>query len=278
MKPNQSFIVYILSGALALALLALILPGDRVQSAWGGVTVHSALAADASPSSCDTQRTISVIGSALVHIVPDRALIQLGLQSNGLTASDVEQNNTAAIQRITGSLNALGIESRDISTNDYLIEPVYDDYTSLFIKGYRIQNVIAITLRDFTQVSVNQALATALENGANQVIGVEFYTSDLRKYRDQARDLAMKAAAEKAQAMASAVGALTDCVLSIHENNWSYINSWGYGQAQNINAQNVIQNAYPASSETNGMPGDDGPVSPGQISVRAEASVTFSLK
>ena len=43
-------------------------------------------------------------------------------------------------------------------------------------------------------------LAAALKAGVNQVNNVEFYTSELRKYRDQARELAMKAAKEKAQA------------------------------------------------------------------------------
>ena len=52
-----------------------------------------------------------------------------------------------------------------------------------------------------------KAIIDALGAGANEVINVEFYLSDLRKYRDQARELATKAAQEKAQDLAAAAGA-----------------------------------------------------------------------
>ena len=101
-------------------------------------------------------------------------------------------------------MRALGVEPKDIATDWYVIEPIYEDYDSLYIKGYRINNMVAITLRDVSKTS--QVIAAALDAGANQVVNVDLYTSELRKYRDQARDLAMKAAAEKAQALASAAG------------------------------------------------------------------------
>ena len=66
-------------------------------------------------------------------------------------------------------------------------------------------------------------------------------------------------------------------VLHIDENSWSYYNGGWYGQnSSNLWTQNTIQNASP-SGET-GSGSDAEPVSLGQISVRAEVSVTFSLK
>jgi uncharacterized protein YggE len=119
-----------------------------------------------------------------------------------------------------------------------------------------------------------------MQAGANQVVNVEFYTSELRKYRDQAREMAMKAAAEKAQALAHAAGAETSCVLNINENTSSYFNGggWWYGgtSSQNMWTQNVMQNAAPVGGETPTL--DDGPVSLGQISVKAEVGVTWGLK
>ena len=123
-------------------------------------------------------------------------------------------------------MKAQGIEEKDIVTDWYVIEPIYDDYGSLYIKGYRINNIVAITLRDISKV--NQVIIAALNAGANQVVNVEFYLSDLRKYRDQARELAMIAAQEKAQDLASAAGAETGCVMNINENTWSYYNGGWY--------------------------------------------------
>ena len=105
------------------------------------------------------------------------------------------------------------------------------------------------------------------------MVDVQFKTSQLRQYRDQARELAMKAAQEKARDLASAANAQPGCVLSIDENHWSYYgNPWsGRNQAM---TQNVMQNA-PSSDQP---PSDDGPISLGQIAVQAEVQVRFSLK
>ena len=59
-----------------------------------------------------------------------------------------------------------------------MIEPIYEDYSSLYIKGYRINNIVAITLRDISKV--NKVIIAALNAGANQVVNVEFYLSNLR--------------------------------------------------------------------------------------------------
>ena len=142
---------------------------------------------------------MQVTGAATINVVPDRALIQLGVQSNGNTTEAVEAANSTTIQRVMKALRALGIDSKDIATDWYIIEPVYESYDSLYIKGYRINNMVAITVRDVSKTS--KVIAAALKAGANQVVNVDFYTSDLRKYRDQARELAMKAAQEKAQAL-----------------------------------------------------------------------------
>ncbi len=155
-----------------------------------------------------------------------------------------------------------------------MIDPIYDNGNSLTIEGYRIQNMVAVTLRDITKV--NRVIVAALNAGANQVVNVEFYLSDLRTYRDQARKLAMKAAQEKAHDMASVAGAQTGCVMSINENSWSSYNGGWYGQNRDLWTQNAVQNVAPANDS--GALTDAGPVALGQISVRAEVSAAFSLK
>jgi uncharacterized protein YggE len=217
---------------------------------------------------------VSVSGTAVVNVVPDRALIQLGVQSNGATPRSVESLNTEAIQKVIKAIQALGIQPKDIATDRYVIEPIYHSYDSLTIKGYRINNIVAITLRDVSKAS--QVIGRALEAGANQVVNVEFYTSELRKHRDKARELAMKAASEKAQALARAAGADVGCVMKISENTWSYYNGWWYGRDRNLWTQNVVQNAAPSSAPSSSS--DMEPVSLGQISVRAEVGATFGLK
>jgi uncharacterized protein YggE len=88
----------------------------------------------------------------------------------------------------------------------------------------------------------------------------------------------MTAAKEKAAALAGAAGAQTGCVLSINENSWSYYNGWyGSGRSANLWTQNTIQNGPSGSGSGSGLDGEV-PISLGQISVKAEVSVSYSLK
>jgi uncharacterized protein YggE len=273
MKQLSAILNTVLACVLIFLLAVFGLPNTNAKAA--PTTEASHELTGESELICNTGRTIQVSGTAVVNVIPDRVLIQLGVQSNGSTPQKAEAANSSTINQIFRALKAQGIEEKDIITDSYVIQPIYDDYDSLYIKGYRIYNIVAITLRDITKV--NKVIGAALKAGANQVIDVEFYLSNLRKYRDQARDLAMKAAKEKAVDLASAGGAETGCVMSINENSWSYFNGGWYGQSRELWTQNVVQNAAPAGGES-GILTDAGPVNLGQISVRAEVSASFSLK
>ena len=274
MKTFQTLLNAALCCLIAGILLAGILPAGNARAAAQATPTPQAPVTP--PAGCDTSRTIQVSGSATVNVVPDRALVKLGLQSNGLTARAVQAANAASIQKIIAALGALGIQSKDIATDVYVITPVYDDYSSLFIKGYRIHNYLAVTVRDTGKI--NDVIIAAMESGANEVVNVDLYTSELRKYRDQARALAITAAKEKAQALASGAGAETGCVIHIDENTWSAYNGWWYGSNPNLMAQNVTQNAAPAQGSAPAGSDENGPVSLGQISVQATVDVTFGLK
>jgi uncharacterized protein len=269
MKQFSTFLNGALASLLVIGVLFITLPAARA-----GAAQKSQPVAIQPSATCDSSRSIQVSGTAVVNVVPDRVDIQLGVQSNGLTAEKVQQANTASLSRMINAIKALGVDAKDIATDWYVIEPLYEDYDSLRIKGYRINAMLEISLRDITKV--NDIIITALATGANQVTNVEFYTSQLRTYRDQARLLAIQAATEKAQALTKAASAGTGCVLNISENTSSYYNGWWYGNNQNKWTQNVVQNAAPSSGA--GDLSETGPISLGQISVKAEVSVSFGLK
>ena len=269
MKQTTSILNTALVSVLILTLIALGWPTYAVRAA------SSPEITDLPDSDCNTGRSIQVSGTAVVNVIPDRVLIQLGIQSNGRTPQLVEAANSATINKIIRAVKAQGVDEKDIVTDMYVIQPLYEDYDSLQIKGYRIYNIVAITLRDISKV--NKIISVSLGAGANQVVDVEFYLSNLRKYRDQARDLAIKAAQEKAQDLTSAAGTKLGCVMNIYENSWSHYYGGWYGGQQNLWTQNVVQNAAPAGGESGALT-DAGPVNLGQISVRAEVSASFSLK
>jgi uncharacterized protein len=274
MKQLPQLLVIFIGTVLAIFLLSLLNPGQT--PAWA-MTTPAANAQDdlaGDETECNNGRTVQVSGSAALNVKPDRVLIELGVESVAETTQEVQAENDAAIGRITEAIRNLGIPNKDIATDYYFIQPVYDDYDTYRIVNYRIDNLIGVTLTDVDQTS--DVLAAALQAGANQVQNVQFYTSELRRYRDQARELAMKAASEKAQALAEAGGAQAGCLMQINENSWSHYNGYGWGgRDRAMWSQNVVQNAAP--TEPAGEE-DETPISSGQIVVRAEVNATFSLK
>ncbi len=265
MKRSLNFTQFALVAALVLLAL----------NAWHPQTSAAAEPQAPAENPCATGRTVQVSGSAVVNVTPDRAQLQLGVQSNGITPDATQNANFQAIQRVINAVRAQGVEAKDIATDYYIVYPVYDNYNSLEIKGYRIDNTVSITVRDINQA--DDIILAALKAGANQVQDVQFTTSELRGYRDQARALAMKAAGEKAQALAVAGGAQAGCLLSASENIYSYYyGSWLGGRTASTWAQNVVQNAAPAQGQSTQL--DDSPISLGQIAVRAEVSASYSLK
>ena len=275
MKQTNTFTNLLLLIGILLLLLLAGLPAVKAQNVASDLPVTTSPVTPAATNGCDSSRTVQVSGSALINVTPDRAMIQLGVQSNGATPDEVQLVNAAAIQNVIKSIRDNGVDPKDIATDVYIIQPIYEDYNALSIKGYRINNIVAVTLRDVKKTSI--LLAGALKAGANQVLNVEFFTSELRKYRDQARDLAMKAAGEKAQALANAAGSEAGCPINISENSWSYYNGWWNGNSQNNWSQNTVQNAAPNPAASSAGANDE-PISLGQISVKAEVSVTYGLK
>jgi len=267
MKPPSQ-----LNTLILVAILALVALGGRIQASPAPAQAAPLPLAQADDG-CNPDRSIQVSGAAVVYATPDRALLQLGVQSNARTPDAAQNANLQAVQAVTAAIKGLGIAANDVATDFYIVYPVYSDYSSLVIQGYRVDNTVSITVRDVSQV--DDVLLATLRAGANEVQDVQFYTSELRKHRDQARELAMIAAKEKAAAIADSAGAQTGCVLTISENSWSqYYGSWRGGRQAALWAQNVVQNA-----PSEGVPLDDeAMVSLGQIVVRAEVSATYSLK
>lgn len=268
MKSPSNSTTYLLLGLVLALVLNTYLPLHSARAA------GSSAAPPAAESSCSTGRSIAVSGTAVINVTPDRVLIQLGVQSNGRTPQLTEASNSATVYRVIQAIKNQGVAEKDIVTDRYVIDPIYRDYDSLTIEGYRINNTVAITLRDITQV--NQVIIAALNAGANQVLNVEFYLSDLRKYRDQARELAMIAAGEKAADLAQAAGAKAGCVLSISENTWSYFSGGWWGRSRDLWTQNTVQNIPGASGQEDSS--EFGPVNLGQISVRAEVTANYALE
>lgn len=217
------------------------------------------------------QDRLTVTGDAEIKVAPDRVVIHVGVESRNPQLSTAKTHNDTAIAAILAAAKNEQVAAADVQTDFIEITPVYQNRTSTenreayVIDFYRVNKTAAITLREVARF---ERLLTAVINaGANRVYGVNFQTSELRKHRDHAREMAVKAAIEKAQAMAAAAGLRVDKPESIS----------AYNQAGPIYARAMSNVAQNASFATANDLESGGTIAPGRITVSAAVTLTFRL-
>ncbi len=216
--------------------------------------------------------TITVSGEAQVRIMPDEVILTLGIETSDKNLSKAKQLNDQIVTKVQAVAKSYNIPPEHMQTDYLNIEPRYNDgYTQREFVGYFVHKTVVITLRDLTKFE--DVLSALLESGVNYVHGIEFRTTNLRKYRDQARELALQAAREKATAMAAALDQKIGEPRSIQEEAnqwWSGYGSGWWGSWGGM-TQNVVQE----------VGGDyasfDSSLAPGQISVTARVAVNFAI-
>lgn len=151
--------------------------------------------------------TIVATGTGEARTPPDRALIQLGVQSRAATAAAASAANNVRQRAIIDTLVALGIPRDQIATTQFNVYPeMRPDPTGREprISGYVVSNVVRVELRRIDQVSA--AIDAALAKGANQINSLNFYAFNTDQPRRQALAQAVQQARADAEIMARAAG------------------------------------------------------------------------
>lgn len=219
-------------------------------------------------------RIITVTGNAEVRVIPDEVILTLGVETWHKDLDVAKGQNDKIVAKVLALASDYGIDPAHIQTDYVNIEPRYRNgyYESRDFIGFFVRKTIVITLRDISKFE--DLLTSALGAGVNHVQGIEFRTTELRKYRDEARALAIRAAREKATALAGELGQAVGDPQTIHEeqSGWqsAYGAWWGIHWGQAV-AQNVIQEVSGGALMT------ESSLAPGQISVNASVSASFRL-
>ena len=168
------------------------------------------------------ERTITVSATGTAEAEPDQARITSGVSTEAPTAREALTGNTEAMNKVISELKAKGIDSKDIQTASFNVEPVMDyskDGQPPKLRGYRVSNQVVVLVRDLDKLgSVLDDLVTA---GANQVQGLAFEVSKAETLKDEARKNAIANALRRAKLLASAAGAEVGQVLQISEETTS---------------------------------------------------------
>lgn len=225
-----------------------------------------------------SDRRITTTGEATVYVQPDHVQLTFGIQTRDRDIVKARQLNMERVRKSLDVALGAGVAPRDLQTDQLTIEPRWrwsNEDEGDFLH-YRVRNSFVVTLRDTTLV--DDLITSQLLAGVDTVHSVDFQTSDVKKYREQAREMAAKAAREKADKLAAALGAKVARVVTISEGQtgtpyfWSTSRYWGYsgGSAMTQNAVFDARGDLPApTGETLAL---------GKLAVRGSITVTFELE
>ena len=222
----------------------------------------------------DTESTIDVTGGAEIFAIPDEVLVSASIDTKGKTVLDASEQNDKLVQSVTEFLKKSGIEERHIRTEYLSLRPEFPQPSRGYGNsngfppsvpneevlqpiGYTAVRSFSIVIRDVKKFeSVYKGM---LQLGVNRIDGVQFRTTQLRKFRDEARTQAVRAAKEKATAMAKELGVEISGVKLISEQS-----------SQNDPFRsNAMQVAIPVGGESSSTGGE--------IAITASVRVVFLI-
>lgn len=209
---------------------------------------------------------ITVSGQSEVLVVPDEAVFTMSAVTVDKDLLTAKARNDEVVRKVLALARKYDVPSNLVQTGHITLDERYSDEEAtrrpkVFL-GYEVRKQIAIVLRDVSKAE--DLLGDIFKSGITRISDIEFRTTQSRKYRDQARAMAIKAAQEKASALAREIGQSIGKAFTIREDGLSS------RAAMNSNAySSAVGGSYTDEESTLAI---------GQISITARITVSFELK
>jgi uncharacterized protein YggE len=158
---------------------------------------------------------ISVTGRGEIKVSPDRATIQISVQTRAATAAAAAAENANKQQSVMTALRALGLGNDQLSTINYNVYPEqrYEQGKEPVIVAYNVTNTVLVDVRKLSQVG--PVIDAALAHGANMITSLQFYASNTEAARRTAIGVAIEKARADAEAAARAARGSLGTLLGI---------------------------------------------------------------
>jgi len=201
-------------------------------------------------------------GEATVSRAPDQAHISVAVEIRAKNPRDAQRLNAEAMAAVQQRIASLGIGKDAIRTLGYVIHQEFD-----FQNGKRVPREYvarnALDVRVDAIERTGEILDAAVQAGATSISGVRFELKDRVGAEREALRLAVADARARAEAAAAGAGRTLDRVLRIED---------------------IRQGSIPpprpmvAFSRAGAEPVQETSIEPGQIEIRAQVTLTVSIK
>jgi uncharacterized protein YggE len=184
------------------------------------------MASDDDPSGIVSQQNVGiwVTGTGEVTVVPDIAVLNLGVYVQMDTLEAAQAQAAESMAAIMAVLESYNIDEKDIQTSNYSVSPVWtwDKDNNRVLVGYSVSNTVTVKVRNTDDAgSIIDAVVDA--GGEYTVVnGISFTVEDTEAYYTAARAEAIANAIAKATQIAELTG------VTLGEPNYIVDNSTNY--------------------------------------------------
>lgn len=234
--------------ARALALLFVVATSTSTAAAAAPVAPVASVASTDVP-------TLSVDGLGKVNVVPDQAIVTLGVQTEGANLLDVKKKNDAAAAQIIAAAKKAGVDARHIQTTSVSIQQQYDERGQP-ARGFIVSRDVVICIVQLPRFDA--VVADVVAAGANRLSSVQLQSSKEAALKDQARALAVDDARHQAQLFAKQAGFSTFKIRTIDAGTNNTQRPMAYGAAREAMAA-------------------DGAFAAGELEVSASVHIVYEL-
>ena len=212
---------------------------------------------------------ITVTGQAEVRVPPDEVLFTLAVENVDKDMLVANSKTDASVKQILAIARRHNVKPEDVQTSQISVQPKYNtddmEYEARrnikrVLIGYQVSKTVAVRLRDIARF--DEMLADILKAGITRLSNLEFRDSQIRKHRDEARRMAIRAAQEKARLLAGEIGQSIGPAYSITETS------------RDVVPRAAMQNV---SSDAGAAAESESALAPGTLSVTAQVTVRFRL-
>jgi uncharacterized protein YggE len=214
-------------------------------------------------------RLIEVSGSARLDVPPDRVDLTLMFEEKlPSPRAAVKQLSTQRALVVRGLFDS-GIRGKDLVISQLSLHPSYVRLAGgrEKIDGYVASASLVATLRDPTRIGDVMEIAAGL--GVTRIYSIA-RTSKGPEMKKRVREMALRAAREKAEQIARELGVEVGLVQSVRELQQGFAGRGWYGGL--VNAENRVA-AAPGSSDQ-----PEKAVAPDAIQLHLDVGVTFAIR
>lgn len=205
---------------------------------------------------------IWVTGEGTVTVVPDVAVLSLGVETQATTVVEAQQQAAESMEAVMAVLDGYDIAEKDIKTQYYSIYPVrrWQNDEEILI-GYRVSNMVTVKIREVDETGVIIDAVAEAGGDYTRINSISFTVDDPTDYYEDIRELAMEDAQDKAEQLAKLAKVDLGKPIYISEGSIYTPTPYDFYRGE----------AVPSSAPTT-------PISPGETEVRLIVQVVYSIE